>query len=794
MVNADELSAFHSRSGNLRSVTILRTRPLVFVSSTIEELRLPRSEIEESLRALDLVDQWLFEFHAVAAGPPPDAQYLHLAASSDIFVLIIGHQMSEATREEYARAFDDNPHKILPFYVGNSNDDVREFRRLIDSRHSRVTVDDAGALVRPVTDAVEASVLDGHLLVPPLRRTYRDRLERLDALVGLDTPLSFVPYLLDGPGGSMRPQDLWSQTPRLVINGIGGAGKTYLALTTLYAVAADGFTLPLYLRWLRSGDDVVARAAAAFDAVRFQPGQELIERYCREGRLALCIDGIDDLRSSERIEALAGIAEFGERFPRVRIVVLARLLPDHALPTFERSEVAPLPGSTVESLFELQGFNGFQLERDVPKRIRDLVERPFWARVLATVGLDAETGLVVLDRLIEQRLRAVLPDEPRRQKLRAILEELALGIRPSVSVGWEQAIKNVRELWQEPQFATSFEAEPAEILLEQARATGLLDLEDEFTFIHPLIATMFAAEAAARRADPRTASDPELAAFIAGLLSEERHDNLLELLKHHDVFTLARALRLRPSAQRRAAPEEDAERYARTLRELGPLVSSEPPPNGVSILGAGRWLAVKTRGSEAIDLSDEEFSEWSRPNGDELAFVLWPENPFETALPEFVAAGEIVYAFKRNADRRLKVRTDLGPEEELEPLLRDQSGFAERALTFFSEWRDEINQLATETGLDRSAALTLPSGEPQLVLFEAGPRPPLLYYSWDGEPSFTRSDGAEPNAPAFDARIVLRNPHTEAARWLREQAERELGSALNSASWLRPELLAGWAW
>jgi hypothetical protein len=108
--------------------------------------------------------------------------------------------MSEATLEEYKRAYGDGPHKILPFYVGGSNTEVREFRRLVDGRHSRVAVDDVGDLTHCIRDAVEASVMDGRLIVPGLRRAYRERLASLDRLVGLDPPIAFVPYLL-GPNG-----------------------------------------------------------------------------------------------------------------------------------------------------------------------------------------------------------------------------------------------------------------------------------------------------------------------------------------------------------------------------------------------------------------------------------------------------------------------------------------------------------------------------------------------------------------------------------------------------------------
>jgi len=365
-----------------------------------------------------------------------------------------------------------------------------------------------------------------------------------------------------------------------------------------------------------------------------------------------------------------------------------------------------------------------------------------------------------------------------------------------VAVSWEHALANILALWEDTRFASTFEAEPAETLLEEARATGLLNLEDVLTFAHPLLATMLAAEAAARREEIALVNDPELASFVAALLPDERHSTLLALLAEHDVFTLARSLRLRPSMQRQVSLAEDAERYAQALHELGHLATSEPRPPGVSLLGQDGWLAIKSTESEEIVLSDDALSDWSHSDKDELAFVLWPENPLEAVLPEFLAAGECLYIFKHTADRQLKVGIDLGPEkeEEFERLLRDRPRYAKCALAFFSAWRDEVNRLAAETGLDRGSALPLPRGEPQLVLFRGGPGLPWLSYSWADQASFTVSDAALPTGSAFGADVVLREPRAEGARWLRAQAEKELGSALDSASWLRPELLAGWAW
>lgn len=458
-----------------RSPTLVGKRPLVFVSSTISELRLPRAEIEAAIHNLALVDEWLFEFHAISTGAPPPAQYLNVASSCDILVLIIGQEMSEPTKAEYERGYADNPDKILAFYVGSANDSVQGIRSIVDGRHTRTELADTTELAEAVAKAVETAVLTGRLVVPDLRRSYRDRLRRLDDLVGLDPPMSFVPFVeIPEQGVHERPHTLLLTEPRLAVLGIGGSGKTYAALSALITLCSDGFTLPLYVRAGGSITDIHGLIKSAFNAVRFQPGSDLIERYCREGRLALCVDGVDDLPTAARTELLEDVARFAGQFPRVRLLLLARSLELGSLSNFTRCEPARLQERTLAQLFELQGLDNFRVDRDVPKQVVDLVERPFWAGLLATLGLNAETGLVLLQRLIHRRLEAVVPhDEMRRLKLRFVLGELALRARPTIDISLSEGLTAVADAWRDPDVAARFAAEPAEALVVEARARSM---------------------------------------------------------------------------------------------------------------------------------------------------------------------------------------------------------------------------------------------------------------------------------------------------------------------------------
>lgn len=120
---------------------LLRQRPLVFISSAIAGLTGLRARIAERLEALDLADQWLFELHTTAAGEPAEAHYLDIARSCDLMVVIVGDRRTEGTEDEYDEALLD-PDKILPFFLGDGNDEVKPFRAKLEqpNRHLRKKV------------------------------------------------------------------------------------------------------------------------------------------------------------------------------------------------------------------------------------------------------------------------------------------------------------------------------------------------------------------------------------------------------------------------------------------------------------------------------------------------------------------------------------------------------------------------------------------------------------------------------------------------------------------------------
>ncbi len=147
------------------------------LSSTITELADMRRNVRELVDEAGLATAWLFEEHASAAGSTPNEQYLGIARTCDLYVLIVANQHSPATEAEYEAAYEDNPEKVLPFFLGDGTPDVAHFRNLIERRHTRVVRYDLDELAHVISHAIENAVQTGSLgkSISHPRARYADR-------------------------------------------------------------------------------------------------------------------------------------------------------------------------------------------------------------------------------------------------------------------------------------------------------------------------------------------------------------------------------------------------------------------------------------------------------------------------------------------------------------------------------------------------------------------------------------------------------------------------------------------
>jgi hypothetical protein len=790
---------------------LLRQRPLVFISSAIAGLTELRARISERLEALELAEQWLFELHTTAAGEPAEAHYLDIARSCDLMIVIVGDRRTEGTEDEYDQAFLDNPDKVLPFFLGDGSDEVKPFRDLLQQpdRHLRKKVDNEDDLVEAVVSAVEAAVRSGRLVTAPLRRALAARLDALDQLISLDPPRSYLPAL-DAGGARLGWNQALSQASPMLVVGPGGAGKTYGALTALHQLSLVNRTrlreredhdqapldvvLPLYLRATADEHRMPGLVAQAFAAARFFPGPELTEQYSREGRLAVVVDGYDDLTAAHREALLESLAAWQMANPRCRFALLARAVPENQLLDFNRLAAAPFDEDQIVEMFECEG-RSIRGMIDVPAELTDLIVWPFWCAALARFGLEASSGLALLRNILEGRLAAT-HDPARATKLRAAMGWLALKAYPSPGFSHADGLEWLAEWQLTPEAQARFESETAEALLEAVRHSGLIQPEDQqLVFLHPLLAGVLAAEAALP--DPtqeKVQASGELSVFCAALLGEEAHETVLELLAARDIFFVARVLRLHVPRSRSSDPSPDLQRYQQALRALAPMAGplDEAALSGSTVRSARAegWMALThVQGDEPALVDSYEELTSGEPDSE---VVVWQGDPFAERLPEHLAAAEILMRFKRAFDDL--THSEPEPHQGVPSAPEDREELSTRLLEHTRAVAEAERTLREQAGLAHSQSLPTLEGEAQLVISSSnGGR--WIDETWGHDEPEVRFEGeAQPDGWDSVARFLAEEAHDAARDRLRKRVEKEIGSALGSAAWNRPTALAGWVW
>ena len=273
---------------------LLHAEPLVMFSSTIDELASVRDEAALLIDNVGIAQSWRYEVHAVASGARASEQYLGIAATCDLFVLIVASEASQATEDEYKKAYQDNPDKILVFYVGDGSPEVRAFRSRLDNAHARIQKGTATELVRPIADSVVEAVQTGKIVRKALRSRLDEHIERSRTLV---TSLSamLLPSVQSESGDEQTFTELVKGELRLALSGVGGSGKTTCAAIVARMRSTDQRVLPIIASVAGQSESVTDLIQSSLSSVRFRADPSLIQRWAGEGRLFLVIDGIESL-------------------------------------------------------------------------------------------------------------------------------------------------------------------------------------------------------------------------------------------------------------------------------------------------------------------------------------------------------------------------------------------------------------------------------------------------------------------------------------------------------------------
>lgn len=762
------------------------------VSSTIGELRSERKAIAAALAANPIADGWLFELHATASGQSAEARYLAIAHQCDLYVVVVAAQGSDATEAEYHAAYQDNPRKILPFFVGPHMPATEPFRNLIESRHTRVHRPDLSDLPTAVVDALRDQVRSGEIVRPPLTHMLDERLRRGEQTVTSGLPACFIPRLSpllvpteDDPRTQpLRASIVVEQEHQIVLEGIGGSGKTYGALTMLRHLSSKG-PLPILVNPTRSILNILTLVTAAFEAARFFPGEALITQLARDGHFCVVVDGIDSLTSHDRRVFLEDLDEFAIRFPRCRVIAcVRRTLPDE-LRQFKRFTVEPLSDAQTTDMFQSVDLTPME---SFPPQVADLAQWPLWAWALIEVGPSVPTGLLLLRELLEHRIRrSGAYSDMEIEMLADAAAALALAAWPQPSITASDALATVAAWGTRSSVQARFEVLPAETLIVRLSAAGIVQQNPDIAFAHPLFATYLAARCAASTGSmsEAMAADPEFAMFVTAMLREDQMDEKLIHLAHHGPVGQARYLRLVAASVRERHPDDPVV-FGSALKALS--------GSAAECIVTDSWTAWRSADEAAADAA-EAVKEWMSVGdvnfmaGD--AFTHRP--PVDLAVIESLARFKDHvesqtpegYRFDRLTDAQLKRLRRL-PRDELNQLI----------LQAVMDWRYEWRRQAADLRIGTLPEVTMGDGDPAVTISATWPDPGVQI-EWAGTASVTWVQ-PDPDLPGwrFQPLSKFLDPGRDSRIYheLTERAERAIGCAFGSQAWNRPERVAAWAW
>jgi hypothetical protein len=755
-------------------MTMVRYRPLMFLSSSIRGMEAVRDDIRDSVDATGLVESWLFEFHGPAAGGSAASQYLQYARACDVYVIVVGDEVRQGTLDEYSVALSDRPEKIMAFLVGGDGP-TEEFRTLL-RRHRYLRVSGIDEVPHAVAESIVEFVRTGEIVRRSLLADLRERISTVRSFLGLPVDFDFQTSIVDTNRSHVPDDLLLEPDARSLITGSPGAGKTDRVLTALTS-ERDGFSaLPVLVQAEGKGS-VSSWIQAALDAVKFHPGPKLVSQLLRDGRLAVAIDGIDELSSEKSAYAITSIQRHASQYRRSPFLVLSRFASTSSLPGFRRLTIAPLTDAQISGLLERFGtVTTDTLSTDT----LDLARLPFWSALIASVGPRESSALGLLDALVGTRLNEGAAGLAATQT-RIALGFLAFHWRPSDRVAISAAVDGLSTWLRSQEGRTTLGGRAADSYIEAGRQAGILIQESgQLAFPHPTFAAYLAAEHAVRFRELPTSLDDEVAAFIAALASSLDPSLARQSLDRASIFGVARYTRLTRTVTEISEAEGIARLDAMLRRLAGKTSGGIPSPCHVSALANGDFLCISARpGDVAPKVSQSvSFGDWLREEAVSEATLSCWKSPFARFAPEAMAAQIAIGAFKA-AWHHLRPRGHqfAPPNSDVRSVISDPQ-LDQKVLAFVLSVRDERLALLDRLRL-RGSRLDVTPGEPSIRVHVPTEDQAYLEVSWGWDaPAVERvKDG---DRIGRSASILLADPSAVAYADLEDDIEARLGSVVFS--------------
>jgi hypothetical protein len=192
------------------------------------------------------------------------------------------------------------------------------------------------------------------------------------------------------------PKDIFQEAGgQLLVLGEAGTGKSRFMLRLVKQLLADwkediSLILPVPIKistWTADASSLPGFLASRMVEQRFRTGRSQNEELIRQGRLALALDGLDEVASEHRAACLDAINEFADTAAGWSLIVTSRFR--------EYSDLAPrklVAGGAVRLQELTKGALLQMLESGGPElsKLRDLiVQDPGWGAIAATPALLA---------------------------------------------------------------------------------------------------------------------------------------------------------------------------------------------------------------------------------------------------------------------------------------------------------------------------------------------------------------------------------------------------------------------
>jgi hypothetical protein len=133
---------------------------IVFISSRInDEMKRARQAVRQAIEELPLTRAWLFE-EAPAAADPLDESYLRWVGKCDLFILLLGEDITDAVKTEWETATQARKPRLVFLKKGAQDDAAWEFAKGLDVKWKEYHT--MAELKREVQAAVGDELIKGY--------------------------------------------------------------------------------------------------------------------------------------------------------------------------------------------------------------------------------------------------------------------------------------------------------------------------------------------------------------------------------------------------------------------------------------------------------------------------------------------------------------------------------------------------------------------------------------------------------------------------------------------------------